>query len=192
MSHLSEPEFVDLIEGTLEPSRADHLRDCVECTAQANALRTTLTALATDPGDEPSPFVWNALPARVSAAIDQEPQGSWLVRRPALVALGFAAMLVVVLTAALWRSPFSPGRADDVRTAAAVREYPEVPGDDIELDDAWAVVRTAAGDLDYDAALEAGIAARPGTAEAAAMELSVEERAELARLIQTEIKRAGA
>jgi hypothetical protein len=64
--------------------------------------------------------------------------------------------------------------------------------DDPEQDAAWAVVRTAAVDLDYDAALEAGISPSPGAAETAAMQLSVAERAELARLIQEEIKRTGA
>jgi hypothetical protein len=64
--------------------------------------------------------------------------------------------------------------------------------DDIETDEAWAVVRTAAEGLEWDEAHAVGISARPGSAEGVALELSAEERAELARLIGTEMKRTGA
>ena len=44
--------------------------------------------------------------------------------------------------------------------------------DDVEQDAAWAVVRIAADDLDYDDAVAEGITADAGAAERAAMELT--------------------
>ena len=53
-------------------------------------------------------------------------------------------------------------------------------------------MRSVAADLDYDAAMEAGIVPRPGAIERAAVELDDDERAELVRLIEAELKRTGA
>ena len=197
MQHLTETEFVDLIEGTLPRSRATHATTCQTCGAQVDALRSTLSALEDDGDDKPSPLLWNTLPSRVAAAIDAEPRRSWWMQWPVLVSLGCAAAVLLVLGITLWR----PTIADEGSSAATVvTQSPQASGtlapglqqdDDPEQDAAWAVVRTAAVDLDYDAALAAGISASPGTAEAAAMELSAAERAELARLIEEEMKRTG-
>ena len=192
MPHLEETEFVDLLDGALSPSRAGHVAGCPECTAQLDALRATLVCVETNAADEPSPLFWNAFPSRVSAAIDHQPPTSWL-SRPVFAALACAAALLIVIgSAALW--PSAPGNSDVSRGVlpSAVAGGSDTPDDDVEQDAAWAVVRVAADDLDYDEALEAGISAGPGAAERAAMELTAEERAELVRLIEREMKRSGA
>jgi hypothetical protein len=53
-------------------------------------------------------------------------------------------------------------------------------------------VRTAAQDFVYEDAEAAGIAPQAGAAERAVAEMSNEERAELARLLDFEMKRTGA
>jgi hypothetical protein len=64
--------------------------------------------------------------------------------------------------------------------------------DDLERDEAWAVVRIAAESFRLEDAHAVGIAAGPGAAEGLAQELNADERAELARLIDRELKRTGA
>jgi hypothetical protein len=68
----------------------------------------------------------------------------------------------------------------------------EVDAIDLESDEAWALVRTVADDLEWDEAVTASLAARPGWAERAALDLTLEERAELLRLLQAEARRPGA
>ena len=57
---------------------------------------------------------------------------------------------------------------------------------------AWAVVRTAVEGVTWEDVHRAGIAPRPGSAERVALELNADERAELRRLLDEEIKRTGA
>ena len=64
-------------------------------------------------------------------------------------------------------------------------------GDDIEQDEAWGLVRTVADEVPWDATQAAGIAPRPGSAERMALEMSAREQSELARLLETELKRPG-
>ena len=54
------------------------------------------------------------------------------------------------------------------------------------------MVRAVAEATDYDEVQESGLAPRAGSVERAAMELTSDERTELARLIAQEIKRSGA
>ena len=61
----------------------------------------------------------------------------------------------------------------------------------MEDDQAWKVVRAAADGLPWEDVQAAGIAARPGAAEGVVMELTAEERAELAKLLESEMKRSG-
>jgi hypothetical protein len=191
MKHLTDIELVDLLDGALPPSRVGHVAHCPECSARTDAMRAAAAAAAETAADEPSPLFWDAFPARVAAAIDAAPAVAWW-RRPVFAALAGVAALVVAVFAvlALLREPAGTRPAPVVSmTPDAVTTPIE---EDVEQDAAWAVVRTAAEDLDYDDALAAGLSARPGDAERAAMELSDSERAELLRILEREMKRAGA
>jgi hypothetical protein len=66
------------------------------------------------------------------------------------------------------------------------------PVDDLDSDEAWAVVRAAAADLGWEDADAAGISAHPGDVENAALQLDSAERGELARLLDEDLKRHGA
>jgi hypothetical protein len=63
--------------------------------------------------------------------------------------------------------------------------------DNPDTDARWAVVRVAAEDLAWEDVRDAGIAATPGAAEGVALELTADERSELARLLDREMKRNG-
>ncbi len=63
---------------------------------------------------------------------------------------------------------------------------------DIDTDEAWALVRTFAAEVHYDDAHAAGVVPVAGSIDRAATEMSDEERAELVRLIEDELKRTGA
>ncbi len=62
----------------------------------------------------------------------------------------------------------------------------------LDGDEAWEMVRAVAEATDYDEVQESGLAPRAGSLERAAMEMTNDERTELARLIAQEIKRSGA
>jgi hypothetical protein len=201
MKHLTDTELVDLIAGALESDRAAHADGCVTCRAHAEALR----AVMTDEVPEPSPLFWDHLAARVSDAVrdeapDPEP-GLWpgWLRSPAITWAMAASLAILLMVAGVWRTtlhapthgvragsapPAGPATAPDGASAAMI--------DDLEADEAWAVVRTAAEGLEWDDARAAGISPRPGSAERVALELTADERSELARLLATEMKRSGA
>ena len=49
-----------------------------------------------------------------------------------------------------------------------------------------------AGDLDWDATVEAGLSTRAGAVDRAVLELSASERVELRRILKEELSRSGA
>ena len=189
--HFNDAEFTDLLEGTLPAARAAHLDACPACRSQVELARTALLD-ATDSHDpEPSPLFWETFPARVMAAVDEPPQGRRWFGAPVYAALALAAAAVVfAVTTLVAPEPVPPQPAAPVTSSAAPATVNEA--DDIDQDSAWAVVRTAAADLDYDDVLAEGISVTPGASEDAAMDLSEAERAELVRLIESEMTRTGA
>jgi hypothetical protein len=55
----------------------------------------------------------------------------------------------------------------------------------------WLVFADMVGELDLESAEEAGIATRPGTADAAVWQLSLGEQEELLRLLREELRAGG-
>jgi hypothetical protein len=201
MNHLSESEIADYVESRLASNRLAHAERCGVCSERADALRRILAEALRDEMPAPSPLYWDHFAARVADAIrDETPDPAPLIpaswRGAAVTRWAVAAATaIVVMTTIVWRATLHAPvrRAVPPAAIAAVSHAPvEVAPDDIETDQAWAVVRTATDGLGWDEAQAAGISARPGSAEGVALELSAEERAELARLIGTEMKRRGA
>lgn len=199
MTHLDESQLVDLIDGHLAPALAEHVDECDTCRTRVAALRDALGDAKLDEGHEPSPLFWDHFSARVSAAVRHEapraaPRGwmAWM-RNPATGWATTASIAVLLMVGALWRAtlqaPVSPSAVAPITTRASA---PAPVPDDVESDRAWAVVRTAAGDLAWEDVTAAGITAHPGAAEGVAMELTADERTELARLIRAELKASGA
>jgi len=194
MTHLSTEEFVDALDGVLPLARAEHLRTCAACRAEADGLAEVFSqaAEAREVVDR-SPLFWEHLSARIrqDLATPVAHTGRQLAWWPGSGwAAGLASLVLVLLVSqSMFRGTPNPPREAPaaLRTVVAVAD----PADDLDSDQAWAVVRTVADDAADDAAQDAGIATRPDAAERMTLELSSREKSELAQLIAGELKRSG-
>jgi hypothetical protein len=202
MKHLSRDEFVDVVEfpSQLPPERLRHLEVCAECRAEAANLRAVRLMASEDQPTEPSPLFWDHFAARVAERVRAEPipiaSARW--SPPSFASWAVAGTVAVLLiTTAVWRTTLHapaptvvvPSRAATVSAQAGADTEPV---DDLDADEAWAVVRAAAVNLSWEEAHEVGLAAHPGDVEDAALQLNAAERAELARLLNADLKRHGA
>lgn len=196
MSHLTPSEFVDLLEGQLAEHRARHADWCAVCRSQFDDLREALRRSADVPHREPSALFWDRFSNRVREEIsepvaDSRSWSDWLWLRPRAAFAAIAALLMVA-AAVGWRvSPLQ--RASDGATeplAINASDSGGVEGDSA-ADRAWDDVRAAAQNVGWEDAQEAGIAARPGAAERAILELSERERQQLISLLEEELKKPG-
>ena len=199
MKHLNEAEFVDLIDGVLGAQRANHAEVCTSCRDRVMALRTARDAALGTERSEPSPLFWDHFASRVSDAIALEPEpvtppgwAAWL-HNPAVTWAAAASLAMLLMVGALWRAvvvaPEDPA-APPVAASQSAPRHPADSIDDLDRVAAWVDQHSDAGDAAWEDAV--GIAARPGAAERVVLELSDEERAELARLLERELKRRGA
>jgi hypothetical protein len=206
MRHLTERELVDVVEGVLPPDRAGHLDACATCRSKAAALRETLASAQAVDVPEPSPLFWEHLSARVREAVAEEDARetgwvAWLRQRPQAWAAASAA-LTIGIVALTWLAtvPESTPRPATVTQApvtpdAAIDPASDAYTDDLNADEAWALVRTLADDVDWpdtddvDFGHDTGLSARPGSAERATLSLTPEELSALAQILETELKR---
>jgi hypothetical protein len=203
-AHLTEAELVDLLDGTLEDDRRHHVDGCDECARQAAELVASARVVNDVARDvdvpEPPPFFWTQFSARVSEAVANE------AAKPRIAAFAWArapwmGAAAAVAAAALWM--FLPQSPDGtpalpantaVETAAAA--HPDSVGDDeivdLDSDEAWALVRSLAEDLDVDQMAAEGVSLGAGAAERLALQLTDAERSELARLLEQQLRKSGA
>jgi hypothetical protein len=202
MTHLTDREFVDLVEARLPADRRSHVERCGRCQTRVGQLRSTLEATAMVDVPEPSPLFWDHLSARIMDGIGHASSptavAAWLGLRPR--SWMAVAALAVAAGAALsqpWRTGEAPGSPAPASPPALVATTPEPAldldsemGEDLDADEAWAVVRTVADDTDWgeEDAREAGIAPRPGWADRAAFSLTTAELHELAQLLERELR----
>jgi hypothetical protein len=210
MKHLNRAELVDFIETSplLPAERARHVSTCQQCHAEADALRSTRALATTDEVPEPSPLFWDHFSARVADAVREEEPGrdgdagaatGWR-RSPLATWAAVATMAVLVMMTVVWRTTLhapAPTRGPAMAGVGAgkgtVAPAADAGGDEreVDADEAWAVVRAAAQDLRWEEAHAAGLSAYPGAAEGLALELTADERSELARLLDKELKHTG-
>jgi hypothetical protein len=221
MTHLSDVEIVDLIEygaDSLAPVRAAHLETCESCRRRANDARDTLARAIAADVPEPSPLFWDRFSDRVHEGIGETAAGAsfgwrrWLDHTGVRWALSSALVLALIVAAA-WRvmAPTIQHAGDLRPSGAAIPPLPPThdkpatsitdasvndglndDGLNADADPAWAVVRTVADEVRWSESVEVGLAARPDVADRVADTLTSDERAELVRLLQAEIKRPGA
>ena len=151
---------------------------------------------------EPSPLFWDHFSARVRDEIANETPGRWgwtSGLRPWPVAAAAAVVVALLVAVSVFRAPSNQPAAGtdrqevaDARPPAVAPVDADADPDDVEVDEAWAVVRAVADDVVWDDVTDAGISARPGSADRAIQTLSAAERTELAALIAEELKRSGA
>jgi hypothetical protein len=205
MTHFSELELLDAAEGQLAADRQRHAIECVECARQLDDLRAVLARAADVDVPEPSPLFWDHLSARVRQDIARETPSRWArwttssgFRPWPATAVALVAAIALAVTVTVFRSSPNDPTADSDPQRVAGTPTPTVnpadvaPVDDVEGDEAWAMVREVADEVVWDDVTEAAISARPGSAERAVQTLTAAERSELAALIAEELKRAGA
>lgn len=196
MTHLTETEFVDLLDGRLDANRMPHVEACAICREQAQALGAVIKSAQSDPIPEPSPLFWEHLSTRVSEAIQGGPPPSrWTgLFAPGRWRRAAAVVGLLLVTGAAWQVFFTPERADRIAPAAPVEQARTDAGVEPDVEgflDAWDAIEAVA-DLEWDEAQSIGIASGPGYAERHVGDLTTDERAELVRLIEEEMKRHGA
>ena len=198
MTHFSDTELVDLVEDTLEPRRAAHAETCAACREQADTLRAILRDTSAVDVPAPSPLFWEHFPARVRASLAAEPapgRSGWLP-------IGVRGLMPLAAAAALIFAVFSGvmlvrgTRGGQPLTPVVARD---VPGSDARVDgtpdaenaEVWAVLTAAASDVEFEDAHDAGMHVYPSAIDHAVQDLSAAERAELGRLLQSELKHAS-
>ena len=199
-THLSDAEFIELLDGTLDAERRRHVDGCEQCAIQAADLVASAEAAGDIAIPEPPPFFWAQLSARVSDAVAKETARprvaafAW-TRAPWLGAAAAAALLVLWLFAPRHESPRpAPSTSPLLETAASAHPDNGVGDDgvDLDADEAWAVVRSLAADLDEDQMDAEGVSPGAGAVERLALQLTDAERTELARLLEEQLRRSAA
>ncbi len=192
--HLQPDELVDVAEGTRPESSVPHLASCEVCRLQLADLKATISAAADVEVPEPSPLFWDHLSARVRDAVAAEAvprRAFWAWPRLALplgaVAIAGIALAIMLNTGRVTTPVIAPPAPQVAVAPVELLSDPQSGGDDTAL----TLVAQLSSDMDFDAAREAGLAAR-GSAEHAVTHLNGEELRELQRLLQEELARSGA
>jgi hypothetical protein len=193
MTHLSETEFIDLLEGTLRDDRARHADTCAMCRTQIDHLRAALASGIEANVPEPSPLFWEHFAQRVQDGLgsaDPRRSGWWaaITSMRALTAAG--AIAAIVLIAVMSRD--TGGRVDvETGGTSVVAVDPLVEPNPAWTDEGWAAVRAAAEKGPWDEAQEAALAAQPDAADRAIQNLTSAERARLLALLAEDLKKSG-
>lgn len=199
MRHLTSEQLVDLAEGVRTEPSMPHLQSCEACRAQLAELRTTLAAAGEVDVPEPSPLFWDHFSARVHDAVEAERAigsfgfGRWLSWRPAAWRVGpwrtgplwvgtLAAVLLAIVIMTRGRVSETPAPSGSPAVVADSQAEAPVVADDASL----SLVADLVTDLDWDAAVEAGLAPHRGIADDVA-QLNDDERRELNQLLRLEL-----
>ena len=199
-AHLTETEFVDLFDGTLPAVRRQHVDGCAACADQAAEFAATAGDAAQADVPEPPPFFWTQFSARVSEAVAREAATPALARfgwvRASWLAAAASIAVILVSVFALRNagdqaSVAAPSPALERAGADAGLHSPADEALDLESDEAWALVRALAEDMDEQQMDDEGVSTGAGAAERLTQQLTDAERIELARLIQEQLRLAG-
>ena len=199
--HLTDAEFVDLLDGSLDGGRRRHVDECEACAAQAADLAGVVSAASEVDVPEPPPFFWSQLSARVSDTVAREGGTSSAAAVPGWLPSAWLGGALAAAAMVIWMVlPRSGTDAPVVTTPPAVERsaaaHPDAGvGDelpDLEEDEAWALVRSLAADLDQEQMDAEGVSPGAGAAERLALQLTDAERTELARLLEEQLRRSGA
>ena len=198
MRHLDDIEIVDGLDGSLAAERAAHLDVCESCRDRLSSLRQMAAVArpsAEDDVPEPSPLFWEHFSRRVHEAVsDIDRPSAWSqLASPRVSGVGHRCRCGRDWQLRLlWNQRDSQRAAADGFCLDNRRRQPRADLDwNVDDDEEWALVRVVADDLHWEDAQDAGLHARPGSAERVALEMSADERQELARLIEFEMKRPG-
>jgi hypothetical protein len=192
MSHLTPEELLDLAEGAQDEASAPHLTRCQSCRGQLADLRAAMAAVSEIDVPEPSPLFWEHLSARVREAIapDAAPRVSWIERWFSWkIAVPATAGVVTLLAVAVtMHGPRAPETTVRQTVSQQTSDQLVRPADDLS----WSLMTDIASDLDWEAAVEAGLTTPAGGVDRAVFDLNADERRALRRLLQVELAGSGA
>jgi len=199
MSHLKIEELLDLAEGARAEATAPHLVSCAYCREQLADLQAAMAAVAPGGNEipEPSPLFWEHFSARVREAVVVETASKpgmmdwaagWLSWKVSAPVTAVAFLLLVTLSV---RNAHAPAVSSETAALVTVAEAPADTAASSTDDPSWALVTDLAADMDWDAVVEAGLAAPTGSVDRAVFDLSADERRELQRLLKEELARSG-
>ena len=180
--HLTPEEFVDALDGAATATAQSHLRECDVCRGQLEAARETASVVRSVDVPEPSPLFWDHFSARVAEATDAQPvvrrwwNPGW---RPLTAMVAAAGVLILAFVLA----PRNPSPVSGLEVATT--DLPAL-GPMTDEDGSWSMVLGLAAEVDPNDLRQAATPA-PGTADAMIDELTAEQRAALARLLQKEM-----
>jgi hypothetical protein len=191
MRHLSETELLDVAEGTVVEGAQTHLAACGSCREQVADLRALLSAAGDVTVPEPSPLYWDHLSARVREQVDalgdersNASRGSgWRFWRLAVP----AAVLGAIVVAAVMTWPRPPAAVPANTMASAVEGAADTGTEALADDPSLSLIADLAGDLDWDGAIEAGLAAGAGAVDHALFNMSEDERLQLQQMLKEEL-----
>ena len=202
MTHLTDREIVDQLDGALPAARAAHAVECARCRAKIEWFQESLARAKAVDIPEPSPLFWEHFSERVRKGVADAPEprsSEWPWRQPAAWKWALACALVALfVSAGAWRlTRNAPDAATNVvahsnrggPTSADDRSSPDAAADD---DRAWGLVQSLADDVEWSESVPDDLGVRPGWVERAALDLTDDERDELLRLLKAEAKRPGA
>ena len=182
MIHLTTDQLIQALETMPDAETRRHLDACDVCGAQFAELSRVLKSARDLDVPEPSPRFWQHLSSRVRSAVEAEgdPARGWRrwLRVPVLAPIAGLAMVIALLMVMLPKA--TRPLPIDLAGAAAV----DAPA----TDDGWTLVADAVGHLDWDTAVEAGLAVEPGAVDRALMDLSADERRALTALLEAELR----
>jgi energy-converting hydrogenase Eha subunit E len=186
MTHLSNDELLLAAEGD---DHTPHLRTCDSCRTRVDELRRVLQLTSGVTVPEPSPLFWTHFSDRVHQAVAAEPapRSSWRFNVAWTASVSGALAIIVI------------GVAVTLRTAQPVAPVVPVASADIPAvgdslpslsdDPTWALMGELASQIDWEDASEAGLIARPGSAELALSQMSADERRQVIELLQLELQK---
>jgi hypothetical protein len=192
MTHLSNPEMLSAADG--ETAHAAHLGSCESCRVRVDALRQIVGLTRGVEVPEPSPLFWDHFSARVREAVAQEPRPAreWWAR----LGLGWApslvgALAIIVIGLALTMRTGQPMPAVPTQVEVAQTELDQLASVDALSNDAtWEFMGDLTSQMEWDAAVEAGLIAQPGSAERALDGMSYEEQRLVVELLEQEIQKS--
>ena len=189
MKHLDEGRLADAIDGRMDRADVIHLESCDPCRTQLAELRAVLEQVTAVPAPPPSPLFWEHFRARVARAIDEPGAmpSAWTIGARFRWLTAASAILTVALV--LLTMSIDPGTPGDPVVAVSGSAAAGTDVDDVEQDEAWALVRSLAEDLDFESVHDAGVAPAPGAVDRAAVELTPSEQTALVELLEQEMKR---
>ena len=192
MSHLSNDDLLNAVEGGTGHSA--HLATCEACRARVESLRSVLALTSRVDVPEPSPLFWDHFSSRVRDAVAAEPQPharfwrlnfAWTASVVGVLAIAIIGAAVTLRTA---RPVENAATTSVASTDAGVTPAVNVPS--LGEDETWALMGELASQMDWEDAREAGLTARPGSAEQAVEQMSQEEQRQLVELLEMELQKS--